>query len=412
MVFGGVPSVSNFDRLGKTIVDFTIAKTRVAPKYVFRTLDDIPIVSPENSGITEKFTDGLFEICRMLNVPLAEECPLNEKAFKNQTRGTVLGIGFDTTNSTWFLADKKANKVEKTCLGVISAQKMKLKQVQKVMGLVNDLSQLCPFMRPFRYCGNKFLAEFEGREDILLDIPYRMKLDMYVCANIADRAKYGIPIARRKSQPGLKAMRFYSDADGACFTFVKGEKVVAYVPEDRGVASIALDDEDQVWWWSALRWTKKFLSEMEDEKGAKYGSKTTTLEAVGLLLPLLSVPEKLKGREVAFYTDNLAVVYGWENGGVKFDETATTILRAVHVIACYLGMTVHVKHVQRMSNTHAVLVDHLSREATVTKLDEKLLQGVRMSACDTVLYEWMDNPRISFGLPRKLLNIVKGKLQN
>jgi hypothetical protein len=151
---------------------------------------------------------------------------------------------------------------------------------------------------------------------------------------------------------------------------------------------------------------------MEDEKGAKYGSKTTTLEAAGLLLPLLSVPEKLRGREVAFYTDNLAVVYGWENGGVKFDETATSILKAVHVIACYLGMTVHVRHVQRMSNTHAVLVDHLSREATVTELDGKLLKGIRMSACDTVLYEWMENPGISFGLPRKLLNTVKGKLEN
>jgi hypothetical protein len=45
-------------------------------------------------------------------------------------------------------------------------------------------------------------------------------------------------------------------------------------------------------------------------------------------------------------------------------------------------------------------------------MDEKLLQGVQMSACDTVLYEWMDNPGISFGLPRKLLNIVKGKLQS
>jgi hypothetical protein len=410
MVFGGVPSVSNFDRLGKTIVDLTLAKSNIPAKFVFRTLDDIPVVAPENTGITRKFSESLFEICEYLKVPLAKECPNNEKAFQNQTRGIVLGIGFDCKKSEWFLPEKKSEKVASACLKVVKTSFMTLKQVQEVMGLVNDLAQMCPFIKPFRYCGNTFMAEFAKREDILLEVPYRMKMDMYVCANVATEARFGLPIACRKGKPGLKAMEFYSDAAGACFTFVKGEKVVSYVPNDRGVASVAVDQTGKVWWWAEAKWPRKFLSEDLDEKGSQFGCKTTTLEAVGLLLPLLSIPEQLLGKEVIFYTDNLAVMYGWENGGVKFDKTATSLLRSVHVITAYLGMTVHVKHVRRMSNKYAVLVDHLSRESTIGQEDRELLKEAKFSSCENILKEWMKNPNDSFCLPRKLLAAVVKKV--
>jgi hypothetical protein len=59
-------------------------------------LDDVPIVSPKGSGITELFTKGYAKICGDLGVPLAEPCPNHEKAFGPTTYGVVLGIGFDS----------------------------------------------------------------------------------------------------------------------------------------------------------------------------------------------------------------------------------------------------------------------------------------------------------------------------
>jgi hypothetical protein len=411
MVFGGVPSVSNFDRLGKTIVDLTLARTGVSSKYVFRTLDEIPIVAPEERSDTEIFSAGLIELCSYLNVLLAKECPCNEKAFQSQTRGTVLGIGFDTTTGSWFLSEKKSEKIVKACLKVVQLEDMKLKQVQEVMGLVNDLSQMCPFLKPYRYCGNVFLSSFGKNEDVNIRVPYRMKLDMYVCANVAKTALKGLPIARKKVSPSLGAVKFYSDAAGACFTFFKGEKVVSYVHHDRGVASVGVHEDGHVWWWSVLKWPKEFLTEKVDSKGARYGCKSTTLEAVGLIMPLLSVPEELKGREVVFYTDNLAVVYGWENGGVKFDVAATILLRAVHLIAAYLGATVHVKHVAQMSDRYAVLVDHLSRETTVTEEDRRMVDHVKKAEPESAILEWLKDPEESFSLPKKLLTVVKKKIE-
>ena len=56
------------------------------------------------------------EVCGELNIFLADNCPKAKKAFELQARGTVLGIGFNSSDLTWFLSSEKANKVKKRCL--------------------------------------------------------------------------------------------------------------------------------------------------------------------------------------------------------------------------------------------------------------------------------------------------------
>jgi hypothetical protein len=89
------------------------------------------------------------------------------------------------------------------------------------------------------------------------------------------------------------------------------------------------------------------LNEATDSKGSHYGSKMVTLECVGLLLPFLCIPERLSGKDVVFHVDNIAVVYGWQNGASKIDEEASILLRGLHLMAAFLGATVHVMHEPR-----------------------------------------------------------------
>ena len=51
----------------------------------------------------------------------------------------------------------------------------------------------------------------------------------------------------------------------------------------------------------------------------------TTLETIGLLLPFLSIPSSLQGRDIILRVDNKAVVYGWEDKGVNNDMTASIL---------------------------------------------------------------------------------------
>ena len=123
--FGGVPSPSNFDRLPKTIDLIVCIKSGTSRDQVYRALDDSPCASQSGSRTVEKFCATMREICAELNVPLTEHCPAAEKAFELQTRGTVLGIGFDSSDMSWFLSKEKASTIVRRCQEVAGAWRNK-----------------------------------------------------------------------------------------------------------------------------------------------------------------------------------------------------------------------------------------------------------------------------------------------
>ena len=54
-------------------------------------------MAPASSNITVRFSSEMRKVCGEVGIPLAENCPKAEKAFENVTKGTVLGVGFDST---------------------------------------------------------------------------------------------------------------------------------------------------------------------------------------------------------------------------------------------------------------------------------------------------------------------------
>ncbi len=50
-------------------------------------------------------------------------------------------------------------------------------------------------------------------------------------------------------------------------------------------------------------WKKSFIKEKQDEKDVRFGDKTTTLEAVGLLLPFLTNPKMLVNKHIVLKVD-------------------------------------------------------------------------------------------------------------
>ena len=99
-MFGAKPAVPDYDRLGNTVKCLTVCISKIPSELVHRHLDDVPSAGPKNSNCCEKFSKTYKEICKDLNILLAENCPSKEKAFCNSTEGKVLGIWFDSTNLT------------------------------------------------------------------------------------------------------------------------------------------------------------------------------------------------------------------------------------------------------------------------------------------------------------------------
>ena len=243
--FGGKPSPQNFDKLART-KDLVVCIESGTPRnQVFRALDDSPCIAPAGSGIVENFSAKMVELCEKFNMPLAENCPFGEKAFELQTRGTVLGVGFDSVNMSWFLAEEKANKIVKRCLDVALSSHVGLKQVQKLMGSVNDLGQMCQTVKFHRRAGNAFLRSFEGNENIVRMVPSKLKEELKLIAKIAESTKSGLPIAEEQSQPSLSALVFFTDAAGASYTMCQGERKY-HNNQNRGVACIGGASVDEI----------------------------------------------------------------------------------------------------------------------------------------------------------------------
>ncbi len=406
--FGGVPSVCNFDRLGNTTATLVIVLSEVPWNSVSRTLDDFQGLGPEFSEIAEKFTRVIKDVCGFLNIPLADICPRNEKAFVLQTRGTVLGVGFDSSNLSWFLSEEKADKIVRRCLDAINSSHLSLIQTQKLMGSVNDLCQMNKFLKFFRGSGNSLLGKFGNNENILLPVPHSLREDLLVIAKSAISAKSGLPIPSRPCEEPLSALNFFSDAAGAKYALQNGS--FKYIHEaERGVCTIGGKVLEDIWIWEKLVWPASFLCQ-KDNRGREYGRKSTLLEALGVLLPLASFPERLAGKNLSFWVDNAAVVYGWQKGYIKFDAAATMILKCVHVLSAYLGALVRIKHVPRMSNDMASLADEMSRLESPKVVDNQvLLSRADKGKVFSSLLEWLNNPSKSSSLLFSLLSEVKAR---
>jgi hypothetical protein len=177
-----------------------------------------------------------------------------------------------------------------------------------------------------------------------------------------------------------------------------------------GVASVGLTESGKGIWFLARGIWPAAVYETVDEKGARLAFKMTTLETLGLLLPLLSVPTLLAGQHVVLGVDNIGVVFGWQNGGCKGDRWASVLIRALHVVASYLGCTVHVTHVPRLSTAAAVMADSLTRSSTATAEVWAQTAGAVTYGLLPALWEWLSEPSDDWHLGFKLVNTLKNIL--
>ena len=124
-----------------------------------------------------------------------------------------------------------------------------------------------------------------------------------------------------------------------------------------------------------------------------FGHKSTKLESIGMLLPLLVFPDKVAGRNIIFMIDNKAVLYGWYKGLVKNDKSATEVLKTVQYLASFLGVTVHVDHVPRMSEPLAAVADKLSRKnENFSGKTTRILKNTLYREVFSCLTKWVENP--------------------
>jgi hypothetical protein len=158
---------------------------------------------------------------------------------------------------------------------------------------------------------------------------------------------------------------FVSDAAGAALQHQPHNVVNISEPEDRGVASLGYNEHSYIF-CSILKWPLPLPQ--------KFGSNSTILEIVGLLLPFLCIPQQLRDKNVLLLVENQAVVCTWRKRMSPHCEYVSLITQSLHLIEAMLPCIIYVEHITRCSSPQSILVDQLSCTSTT---HERVLQEIR-----------------------------------
>jgi len=376
-----------------------------------RTLDDLPIVTSASSPLGPAFHNAYTSLCKRIGASLAKPCPAKEKAFNDSKIGTVLGIRFNTSSMSWSISDQKVSRILHLLQAPYTQIPVNLNHTQKLIGLLNDLSQMCPFLKGFKHNVLDFLQSFHGNEETRLIAPHPVVADLHIWAAAALSAARGLPIPGRPTLPRPGSITFVSDAAGAQFAKVQGRFIPILPTSYRGAASInhINDTSSDVWFCCRLTWPTTFLMSARDTSDHAFGCKSSTLEVIALILPFLCIPNTLKGRDVILLTDNESVVFGWLSRRIQHDITASLFIRALHIISTFLDCQVTIRHLPRMSTPSAILADQLTRGDTTQAAQLAAIASSPIHEPPDSLMEWLANPQEDWNLPMRLLDSVQSK---
>jgi hypothetical protein len=139
MAFGGKPSEANYDTVGNMIFTLALVNSSIPSKLVGRCIDHVSGVSPDNKDWGDEFMQNYREICDNINVELAPNCPMFEKAFKKTTYGKVLRKFFDTETLSWSMPeDKKSETLDD--IYHVYFNKSNLLTLKSLMGKLSDIA--------------------------------------------------------------------------------------------------------------------------------------------------------------------------------------------------------------------------------------------------------------------------------
>ncbi len=267
--------------------------------------------------------------------------------------------------------------------------------MQKLMGRLNDLALMCPFLKTFKAHLNIKLSHLQTFpvDSVVLD-DQDIK-DLYVWAGFLLDPNPWKPICPRPCAPPLSCISFTSDAAG----FNSKTKLNLKI----GCSSIGFSVTGEIFFAAQTFWPEGLLQK------ESLGSNTTFLEMVGLLLPFLLIPGSLHNQHVILRVDNIACYYAWLNKYAKNDLSASIITRALVVISAFLGCQIHVEHLPRMSSWDARTCDRMSRESSMCPNDHALLKSFGNLKCPEFFTRWLEGGCDNWGITSELLEYVENK---
>ena len=353
-IFGAISAVGNFDEFHHSLLqDIVLPQCQIPRHLVTRTIDDIPACEPEpqygSPSWLAELNNTYENTCAELGITLAPDSKEPDKAFTFVQFGTVYGVLFNTDNMTWKFPVDKHLRLVHNVLDLAKKSVVSRKELERLNGKLQNFGILIPLSRFYKSEMLNLLRTSKDDKQMLPVTP-TLKAHLSIWASIIRLSTRGLPIPKFIEHPPPSALQYYSDAAGG-----------STVGKDQGVASIRRKKDDIPLHLAILRWSKAINEGRKACDGKSLGNKTTSLELLGAVLPLVTDIENILGKSVVVHVDNMACHYVWKAGYSNQDPIATTIANMISHLTAAMAVTLFIEHVPRCSTPEALIVDTLSK---------------------------------------------------
>ena len=392
LIFGGVSSAGIFDRTAKLILFCVIAKSGIHKDLVCQHLDDCCAAGPVSSSIVEKFDAEFAIIAKFLGVKLApRDDP--EKSFGPSTKGTVLGVYYDTVAWTWAVPQDKLIRIVLDIKALLDSDwVVRQERIWSIVGKIIHVAALVPGGRFNLY--HLILANglsLDGKAWVPISADLKRQLWFWqtmlpVCSGVSS-----IPRVDDHLPPW--ALDVYTDAAGG-----------SWQTKLLGVGAVCGT------WWVYLPWSKAINKGRQTETGHRLDRVMSALELIGPLLALCAGSYYCRNNSVRFWVDNSGSCYIWAKGYSSSCPLSSALVCAISCVAAGLGCRVEIKKITRCSTPLADMADALSKAAfsrfwaIACRAAPNL--GVTPLKVPEALRAWVENPTPDFDLGRKILKAL------
>ena len=390
LVFGEKSSPEIFDNFNKINTDLAIFQSCYTSDKVFRVLDDTVCIDLPNAS-HRRFVKKLTNFCEDTNIVLAEF--KDNKAFKFQTEGEVLGILINCPNLSWTLRLDKREKMLFYLSNLYNSRYVSLNDLQVLLGLINVIVLLTPPLRFYkdhiiRDLTRAIESETEGYDFISLSAEAKDQIRVWI--NIVNALENHFPIHDIPPHPSDSTKVISTDAAGNNLPQLSrniGAGVVFYrFNHETNVNETVIAN---------AYFLNSFVTSQCDDTGKHFGSKTAVLEALGVLLALHHFISEFEGQSIIIDCDNEGLVWAWQIGRSKTCKYLSQILNTINYTAVMYSVNLYFRHVKRKTTPASIMADHLTRDdddrAAILKLTKLRNQHFGFPP---LLHDWMQNPTI------------------
>ena len=383
LIFGGVSSVSIFDRVAKVVLSVVQKASSTPAEQICQHLDDVCAAGPEDMMV--RFDETYKVVAERIGVKLApRDDP--EKSFGPSTQGVVLGVHYDTVGWTWAVPKERLDVILALLHDTLNMERIPAKTMETLVGKILHVKPLVPGSRfhvdKLQLAIGDIRREERRQEDAGESSPITVRKTPQLVAQLLywkvllPACSGRVPIPKPGDQVPVGALDFYTDAAGGSLS-----------SKGHGVGAVGQD------WWAYMAWPRPVNDGKRSSDGKRLGRKLSLLELVGPLLVVSAGAELCKGKDVCVWVDNAGSVQIFNKGYSTTCSLCSCVARAIGVVAARIGCRIWVRKITRCSTAQAEAADAISKADFARFL--RLWQGGRLPDGGQVprsLLRWMAEP--------------------